>query len=153
MRGTIQLGYQLRRIVLRMLRIRTTGVKVMLFNDAGNLLLIRNSYGDGSQFLVPGGGVSRRESPADAAVREVREELGLEIQNVEPVRTYRSNAEGKRDTIHLFRAAAHGEPHVDEWEVVEAGFFPLDDLPEKVSPATRRRIDELKGQRPIDGRW
>lgn len=125
----------------------------MLFDEAGDLLLIRNSYGDRNFFLLPGGGIRRGESAAQAAAREVREELGLEISNVEPVATYTSVAEGKRDTIHLFQATANDEPKVDGWEVVEARFFPIDALPEQVSPATRRRIDELTGRRPRDGNW
>ena len=125
----------------------------MLFNQAGELLLIRNGYGDSRQFLLPGGGVSRGESPAAAAVREVREELGLVLDRVEPVSTYESNAEGKRDTIHLFRALTLGRPAVDDREVIEAAFFALSSLPGQVSPATLRRIAEMEGERPIDGRW
>ena len=153
MRAIIQLAYRLRRLVLAVLRIRTTGVKVMLFNSAGELLLIRNGYGDSGHFLLPGGGVSRRESPAAAAIREVREELGVDVHDVDPVWTYESEAEGKRDTIHLFRAVADETPKADDLEVVEARFFPLDGLPERVSPATLRRIAELKGERPFEGRW
>jgi len=113
MRAIIQSAYILRREVLRLLRLRTTGVKVMLFNDADELLLIRNAYGDCGQYLLPGGGVSRDESPAAAAIREVREEIGIELDRVEPVWTFESNAEGKRDTIHLFKAKTRGRPEID----------------------------------------
>ena len=153
MRALVQLAYQVRRWLLAVFRVQTTGVKVMLFNPAGELLLIRNGYGESDQFLLPGGGVSRGESPAAAAVREVREELSLEIREVDPVWTYESGAEGKRDTIHLFRAITDGLPVTDQVEVVEARFFALEALPELTSPATLRRIAELKGERPIDGRW
>jgi 8-oxo-dGTP pyrophosphatase MutT (NUDIX family) len=153
MRAIIQSAYILRREVLRLLRLRTTGIKVMLFNDADELLLIRNAYGDSGQYLLPGGGVSRGESPAAAAIREVREEIGIELDRVEPVWTFESNAEGKRDTIHLFKAKTHGRPEIDGREVIEARFFPLGALPSRVSPATLRRIEEISGERPIDGRW
>ena len=153
MRAIIQSAYILRREVLRLLRLRTTGVKVMLFNDADELLLIRNAYGDSGQYLLPGGGVSRDESPAAAAIREVREEIGIELDRVEPVWTFESNAEGKRDTIHLFKAKTRGRPEIDGREVIEARFFPLGALPSRVSPATLRRIAEISGERPIDGHW
>ena len=68
-RALLQIGYWLRRFVIGALRLKTIGVKVMVFNERGELLLIRNSYGDSSQYLLPGGGVSRRESPAAAAIR------------------------------------------------------------------------------------
>jgi len=153
MRAIIQSAYILRREVLRLLRLRTTGVKVMLFNDADELLLIRNAYGDSGQYLLPGGGVSRDESPAAAAIREVREEIGIELDRVEPVWTFESNAEGKRDTIHLFKAKTRERPEIDGREVIEARFFPLGALPSRVSPATLRRIAEISGERPIDGHW
>ena len=153
MRALLQIAYVLRRFLLGILRLRTTGVKVMVFNEAGELLLIRNSYGDTGQYLLPGGGVSRRESPAAAALREVKEELGLLLHEVDPVWTYESSAEGKRDTIHLFKAITTDRPTMGDREIEEARFFALDALPQNVSPATRRRIAEVGGERPFDGGW
>jgi len=125
----------------------------MLFNEAGELLLIRNSYGDRAVFVLPGGGIGRREAPAAAAAREVREEVGLEVRDLAPVSTHLSSAEGKRDTIHLFSGRTLGHPVADRVEVDEARFFPLDALPGAVSAATLRRIAELKGEAPADPAW
>jgi ADP-ribose pyrophosphatase YjhB (NUDIX family) len=97
--------------------------------------------------------VGRRESPEEAAVREVREELDVGVADLALIATYESSAEGKRDTIHLFKARALDIPATESIEVAEARFFPLDALPEGVSPATLRRIFEIGGERPIDGRW
>jgi 8-oxo-dGTP pyrophosphatase MutT (NUDIX family) len=151
MRALMQIGYRVRRFLLRMLRIRTRGVKAMVFNAAGELLLVRNSYGPSHLFVLPGGGIGRGEEPAEAAAREVREETGLETQALELVGIYVSAAEGKRDTIHLFRGRADGVPRPDEIEVVEAAFFPLDALPAATSAATRRRVAERDS--PGGGRW
>jgi len=153
MRLLIQIGYRLRRLLLRWLRLRTRGAKVMVFNGAAELLLIRNGYGDRRLWVLPGGGIGRRESPADAAKREVREETGLDVRDLAPVATYESAAEGKRDIIHLFRAVADGPPVADRLEVEEARFFPLDALPEGVSAATLRRIAELACERAPGGAW
>jgi hypothetical protein len=38
-------------------------------------------------------------------------------------------------------------------EIAEAGFFPLDRLPEGTSPATRRRLDEILGTAPSATTW
>jgi len=153
MRPLLQIGFRLRRFLLRRLRVRTRGVKAMLFNESGELLLIRNSYGDRSVFVLPGGGIGRRETPAAAAAREVREEVGLEIRDLAFVSTHLSSAEGRRDTIHLFRGRVGASPVADGLEVAEARFFPLDALPAAVSAATLRRVAELKGERPIDPAW
>ena len=153
MRALVQIAHAIRRLILSWMRIRTRGVKVMLFNDAGELLLIRNSYGNKRVFLLPGGGVGRGETPEAAVVREVREELNLEIVDLNFVATYESSAEGKRDNIHLFSATPRGLLEADSVELEEARFFPLDALPQNLSPATFRRISEVRGERPINGRW
>ena len=145
--------YRLRRGLWRIYRPRTRGVKVMLFDEAGALLLVRHTYGRTDLFLLPGGGIRPFEQPPAAAVREVREELGCGVSALAFVATYQSAAEGKRDTVHLFTARAEGDIRADGVEVEEARFFPLDDLPASVSPATRRRIDEYRGLRERDGAW
>ena len=49
----------------------------MLFvNDAGQVLLVQPTYKD--HWEIPGGYVEAGETPAQAAAREVREELGIE---------------------------------------------------------------------------
>jgi 8-oxo-dGTP pyrophosphatase MutT (NUDIX family) len=51
----------------------------VLFTDAdGRALLVEPSYKD--YWELPGGAVERDESPRDAAVREVKEELDLSVQ-------------------------------------------------------------------------
>lgn len=153
MRPLYELVHRLRDFALSALRMRTRGVKVMAFNEAGELLLIRNSYGATRLLLLPGGGIDRGETPEAAAVREVAEETGLEVRGLAPVAEYFSRAGGKRDTIHLFAGRAEGEPVPDAAEVEEAAFFSLDALPENVSPATLRRIAEYRGDRPRDPLW
>jgi hypothetical protein len=69
------------------------------------------------------------------------------------VGTFFSTAQGKRDTIHLFRARAVGPARADGVEVVEARFFPLDRLPPQTSPATARRLAEHRGLSPASAAW
>ena len=153
MRNLLDLLYRIRRRLIRIVRPRTRGVKVMLFTPAGEIVLVRNSYGRSDLFVLPGGGVRPFEDPAAAARREVREELGCEVDDLVPVSTHFSANEGKRDTIFLFRGRASGEPVADGFEVAEVRNFALDALPVSVSPATARRIDEHLGRRPRDRGW
>jgi ADP-ribose pyrophosphatase YjhB (NUDIX family) len=83
----------------------------------------------------------------------VREETGLDVRALEALGTYLCAAEGKRDTIHLFRGRADGEPLPDGVEVEEAAFFPLDALPVATSAATLRRVAELEVRAPGGGIW
>lgn len=52
-------------------------VKVVIKSDQGNILLAKPNYKKSWQ--LPGGGVENGESPEEAAVREVREELSLNL--------------------------------------------------------------------------
>jgi 8-oxo-dGTP pyrophosphatase MutT (NUDIX family) len=153
MSKALDLAYQLQKWLWRVVRLRTRGVKVMLFNDRGEVLLIRNSYGRSDRFVLPGGGVRPWEEPGAAAARELREEVGIEVARLQPVSIHMSSAEGKRDTIHLFQGLTGEDPTTDGLEVEEAQFFCLDDLPAKTSAATRRRLSEYCGQRAADGSW
>jgi ADP-ribose pyrophosphatase YjhB (NUDIX family) len=139
--------------VWRTFRPRTRGVKVMVFNHSGKLLLVRNTYGDTSRFALPGGGVRPWEQPHAAAAREIREEVSVGVTELTLVSTHYSAAEGKRDTVHLFRARTTDDPVPDGFEIAEAAFFALHALPEKLSPATARRIAEHQGDRDVSADW
>lgn len=54
---------------------------VIFFNEAGKVLVVKPSYKD--YWSVPGGVIEKNESPRDAALREVREEIGLELENMQ----------------------------------------------------------------------
>ena len=125
----------------------------MLFNPGGELLLVRNTYGASHHFVLPGGGVRPWEQPQAAAVREVREEVRVGVTELTFIASYFSAAEGKRDTVHLFRAQTADHPTPDGFEIAEAAFFALDALPPALSPATARRIAEHRGDRRPAAEW
>ena len=153
MKIAIQLLYRLKRSLLRHSGLKTRGVKVMVFNAADELLLIRNSYGKTHLHLLPGGGIGLFETPAAAAQREVREEVAVSLDRLDVFATYQARAEGKRDTVHLFTAFTKDSPKAESFEIEEAAFFALDSLPETTSPATLRRIREYRGERAVSEGW
>lgn len=153
MKRALDLAFRIRKWLWKLFQPQTRGVKVMLFNSAGEIMLIRNSYGRSDLFVLPGGGIRPWEAPARAALREVRQELGCGASALEPVSTHYSGSEGKRDTIHLFAAQIDGEFRADDFEVEEARFFRIEALPTNISEATMRRIEERTGKRERDGTW
>lgn len=48
--------------------------------DGDRILLARHERPNGAYWVLPGGAVEEGESPGEAAVREMREETGLEVQ-------------------------------------------------------------------------
>jgi ADP-ribose pyrophosphatase YjhB (NUDIX family) len=57
---------------------RTEGAHVLVTDAAGRILAVRTTY-LGPGWMLPGGRVERSETPHRAAVRETREETGLEV--------------------------------------------------------------------------
>ncbi|MDO4870362.1 MAG: NUDIX hydrolase [Bacillota bacterium] len=58
----------------------TGGVRVILLDEEGRMLLVRQNHGGKNIWMVPGGGIEEGESAVDAAVREVQEETELDIE-------------------------------------------------------------------------
>lgn len=75
----------------------SSGVKCIV-HYGNEVLLIRNSYGLGL-WTLPGGGVKRNESLERAVVREVKEEIGIDIQNPRKCGSLFYDGEYKRNTI------------------------------------------------------
>ena len=146
-------AYRVRRRVMALLRWRTQGVKLLVFDREGHLLLVRHRYGRSDLHMLPGGGIARGEGAAQAAARELREETGCIARALMLVGRYESRTEGRRDTVFLFTARSDEAPVPDGGELAEAAFHALDDLPATLSPATRRRIQEWTGARERGNDW
>jgi hypothetical protein len=69
--------------------------------------------------------------------------------------TYCSKSEGKRDTVFIFVKQVQQEYVPDlEIEIQDAKWFPLDNLPEKITKPTFWRVEEYQsGIRDVNGFW
>ena len=153
MKRAVDLAFRMQKWLWTLFRPNSRGVKVLLFNDAGELMLIRNSYGRSDLFVLPGGGIRPWEAPEKAALREIREELGCLAAALHPVSTHFSDAEGKRDTIHLFsaKAQAHSGPTISRSR--KRNSFRSMRFRKTFPPRRLRRIEERLGKRMKDGTW
>jgi ADP-ribose pyrophosphatase YjhB (NUDIX family) len=86
-------------------------VNVVVVNGAGEILLIRRS--DNDNWAVPGGAVDLGESLAAAAVRETREESGVECEITGLVGVY-------SDPRHVILYTGNGEVR-QEFSIVLTG--------------------------------
>ena len=57
----------------------TGGVRAIVLDEEQRMLLVRQRHDDKDIWMVPGGGIEEGENAAEAAIREVQEETGLQI--------------------------------------------------------------------------
>lgn len=92
-------------------------------------LLIRKKRGVGSgQWVGPGGKVESGETPRECVVREVREEVGIDVLDPEKAGVFVYRSDDWDAVVHVFRATEYaGTP--EETEEADPAWFPVDDLP------------------------
>lgn len=110
-------------------------VSGIVFDEEGRILLVLHA--EGQRWGPPGGAIDPLERPADAVIREVREETGLEVEVVGIVGVYGGPefvavyANGDR-TAYISTAyhcrIVGGELLVDGEEVLDARFVPHHEL-------------------------
>jgi 8-oxo-dGTP pyrophosphatase MutT (NUDIX family) len=126
----------------RITRPITLGVRALVADPAGRVLLVRHSYVGG--WHLPGGGVDRAESLREAALRELREEVGIEATGDARLHgIFLRQRHGNSDHVAVFVVTAwQGVPRADGLEILETRFFSVHALPPDTTAATRARIAE-----------
>jgi ADP-ribose pyrophosphatase YjhB (NUDIX family) len=113
----------------RIVRPRTRGVKILVFRE-GRVLLVRHSYGPGD-WDVPGGFCRRNEAFAEAARRELGEELGIGDAAWTDLGRLAQHRTGRREALGCFRADLGAqEPRILSAELREADWFAPGALPD-----------------------
>lgn len=125
-------------VKLTQARFMATAGAVVLDRE-GRVLLLHHRFRAGSGWGIPGGFMEKGEQPEEALRRELREEVGLELERAELafVRTL------KRPTQIeiIFRCRPRGPmPEPRSMEIKSARWFALDELPGELSQDQRRLI-------------
>jgi 8-oxo-dGTP diphosphatase len=135
-RFAYRVGFRAARLWWRLRRPAHDGAVVAVWLG-GRVLAVRQSYR--SNLSWPGGGIRRGEAPREAARRELREELGLDIGPDDLVfaREMVVDWDFRRDHVRVFEVHLRSEPvlRIDNREIVAARFVePRALLAERILP-------------------
>jgi 8-oxo-dGTP pyrophosphatase MutT (NUDIX family) len=144
-------------------------VRVLLFDEADRLLLVRFRDGDRSWWTTPGGGIEPGETDEAAARRELREELGGTPVELGPciwtrrhVGLFRGQPFDQTERIYLGRVAAfepsplpgedveHAPDDIRWWTVDELSSAPDDFAPTRLPELVRELISAGPPAIPTD---
>jgi len=123
-------------------------VSAFIQDDEGRILMIRRT--DNDLYSIPGGQLELGETLAEAAVREVREETGIECEVTEVIGLYSDpnhvigydDGEVRQEFSICFRAIETGgktRPSQESKEVLWVDIEKLKEL--KVHPSISKRIE------------
>lgn len=128
----------------RISRSATLGVRGVVVDAKGHVLLLRHTYTPGWHF--PGGGVEKGETCALALTRELEEEAGIRSapEAMDLISVHANHAFFPNDHVLVYRITTWTQGQATQkGEIAEVAFFDPQTLPEGVSKGTQRRLDEL----------
>ena len=141
----------LRRWTVRLSHPRFAVTAGAVITDArGRVLLLKHRFRPGTGWGMPGGFMEAGEQPEEALRRELREEVSLEVENLQ-LFTVRAFKRPMQVEI-IFTARAIGDPDQLSFEIQKAAWFSLDELPDELPKDQAQLIKRaLKdGARPQD---
>ncbi|MCX8015446.1 MAG: NUDIX hydrolase [candidate division WOR-3 bacterium] len=105
----------------------------VIIDLSGKIVLIKRKnppYG----WALPGGYVEYGESVEEAAIREIKEETGLDLKELKQFHVYsKPERDPRGHTVSVvFTAKGIGEPKASD-DASEIGIFAIDNLPEPIA--------------------
>lgn len=129
---------------------------VIVVNDRGEILIIRRT--DNNNHALPGGGMDLGESITQTAIRETKEETGVDVEltglvgiytNPRHLIEYTSDGEVRQEFSIVFTARPTGGVPTPSSESSEVAWVTPADVPAlRMHPSMRQRIEHFLERRP-----
>ena len=126
------------------------GAGALIFNEKNELLIVRISYK--SYWSVPGGVVEDNESPRQTCLREIKEEIGLDVKEIKFVCLDYTGADETKDKDEslqfmfsggVFTAEEIKNIKIDGKEIVEYAFVPMEKVADLLGGPVRSLVRRL----------
>ena len=124
------------------------GVAGVILDKRGRVLLLKHRFWKQQLWGLPGGHARHNETPGATLRRELREETGLEVRATKLLRVTTNMGPL---TQFILLAECDGEPEVKSAEIIEAGFFDWEKLPENIVPTHRAFLEQMMKKREWTG--
>ena len=118
----------MRRWTMRLTQARFTVTAAgIILDQEGRVLLLKHRFRPGSGWGMPGGFIAAGEQPEEGLRRELREEIGLELESAQ---LFGARAFKKPQQIEIiFRCRPKGDALQQSMEIRKAAWFSPDSLP------------------------
>jgi 8-oxo-dGTP diphosphatase len=133
----------------------TSVVAAVIEDPAGRVLLCQQSQGH-RLWGLPGGRIRAGESPVHAAVRDIREEIGTDVELVDLIGLYTLTGAALPGAdqqlpdvlVHVFRARFTGEATLNApGRICRLGWYDADALPNPLTASARWAVVDARAGR------
>ena len=123
------------------------GAGTVILNENNEILLIKR-HGTSTfnqMWANPGGKTEPGETQEEAAIRETKEELNIDVESIKPLGTYEDIKDGQLigEYSGFLVKIIRGELKILDSKIAEIKYFKLHELPSNLAPYTKLYIKNL----------